>query len=307
MSARSSSTWREETDSMPSLDLLLQLIGVGLVFGAGYAVVSLGLTLVFGIMRVINFAHGEFYMLGAFAVYYLSTAYGIHYLLAVVIATLLVGAFAYLLSVVLVARLTRQHETAMLIATLGLSYMLTEGTQIVVSGEPRNVPTPYQDEIVMLGQTFFTQQQILTVIVAVVATAMLFYYIRFTRGGRLMQAVAQNRTGAALVGININMIYHLTFAIGCGLAALGGATLGATTAIYPSIGQVLVIKVFVVLILGGMGSVPGALFGGVLLGLIESLGGGLISVEYTNVFGYLVLVLMLLFRPQGLFGKGHAA
>src|SRR5688572_27200879 len=114
-----------------SPDLLLQLAGVGLVYGAGYALVSLGLTLVFGIMRVINFAHGEFFMLGAFGVFYISVGLGVPYLAAVVLATLAVGVFAYALSVLLVARLTRQHETAMLIATLGLSYLLMEGTQIV--------------------------------------------------------------------------------------------------------------------------------------------------------------------------------
>lgn len=290
---------------MPPLDLILQLIGVGVIYGAGYAVVSLGLTVVFGIMRVINFAHGEFFMLGAYGVFFISVAFGIPYLFAVVLATLLVGAFAYLLSMVLVARLTKQHETAMLIATLGLSYLLMEGTQIVVSGEPRNVPTPYQDQIVMVGQTFFTQQQIVTVLIAIFATAALYYFGRYTTYGKLMQAVSQSRTGATLVGVNINAIYHSTFAIGCALAALGGATLGITTAITPSIGQTIVLKVFIVLILGGMGSIPGALVGGLLLGLIESLGGGLISVEYSDVFGYLVLVLMLLFRPQGLLGKGH--
>jgi len=292
---------------MLSLDLLLQLLGIGLVYGTGYALVALGLTLVFGIMRVINFAHGEFFMLGAFGVFYLSTELGVPYLASVLLATLAVGVAAYVLSVLLVARLTRHHETAMLIATLGLSYLIMEGTQIVVSGEPRNVPTPYQDQIVMLGQIFFTQQQIVTVLTGVLATGILFYFIHFTTGGRLMQAVAQNRVGATVVGVNIGMIYHLTFAIGCALSALGGATLGATTAIYPSIGQLVIIKVFVVLILGGMGSVPGALIGGLLLGVIESLGGGLISVQYKDAFGYVLLVLMLLFRPQGIFGHRSAA
>lgn len=292
---------------MPPVDLLLQLVAVGLVFGAGYALVSLGLTLVFGIMRVINFAHGEFYMLGAFAVFYISSYTQVPYVVAALLAAVVVGVFAYLLSVLMVARMTRHHETAMLLATLGLSYVLMEGTQILVTGEPRNVATPYQDQIVMIGNVFLTQQHVFTLAVAAVATAIVYWFIRFTTSGKLMQAVAQNRIGATLVGININAVYHMTFAIGCGLAALGGATLGAVTTIYPSIGQLIIIKVFVVLILGGMGSIPGALAGGVLLGLIESLGGGLVSVEYKDVFGYLLLVLMLLFRPQGLFGRRTGA
>jgi branched-chain amino acid transport system permease protein len=275
----------------PEAELLLQLVGIGLVLGASYALVSLGLTLVFGILRVINFAHGEFYRLG------------LPYLVSMLAATLAVGVLAYGLSVAVIARLTRQHETAMLIATLGLSYVLMEGTQLLVSAEPRMVPTPFQDEILMVGPTFFTQQQILTLLVSLLVTGATFLYMRHTTGGKLMQAVAQNRIGATVSGINIGAIYNWTFSIGCALAALGGATMGATTAIYPAIGQAVVIKVFIVLILGGMGSIPGAVAGGLLLGLIESLGGGLLSVEYKDAFGYLMLILMLLVRPQGLFGR----
>jgi branched-chain amino acid transport system permease protein len=287
----------------PVVELVLQLIGIGVVLGAGYALVSLGLTLVFGIMRVVNFAHGEFYMLGAFVSYFVTSTLGLPYLPSLLVAALVVGAIGYALSAIVIARLVRKHDTAMLLATLGLSYLMMEGLQIFVSAEPRLIDTPYRDSIVMLGPLFFTSQQLVTVATSVVITAVLFWYVRFTTGGRLMQAVAQNRVGATVCGVNLKAVYNWTFAVGAALAAIAGCTIGATTAIYPSIGQAIVIKVFVVLILGGMGSIPGAILGGLLLGIVESLGGGLLSVEYKDVFGYLLLVVTLLVRPGGLMGK----
>lgn len=289
---------------MPPLDLVLQLVALGLMTGAGYALLALGLTMVFGIMRLINFAHGEFYMLGAFATQILCVHMGMSYLAAVPLAALAVGVLGYAISVVVIAPLTRQHETAMLLATLGLAYLLMEGVQILLSGEPRNIPTPFQSSIFFVGPIFFTGQQLLTFGLCLAASGLAAWYVEFTPGGRLMKAVAQNRIGAAVCGINLKAIYNWTFAIGCVLAALAGATLGANSAIYPSIGQHMVIKVFIVLILGGMGSIPGAIAGGLALGLVEALGGGLLSVEYRDAFGYLLLVLMLLLRPQGFFGAG---
>ena len=289
---------------MPPFDLVLQLVALGLMTGAGYALLALGLTLVFGIMRLINFAHGEFYMLGAFATQILCVQLGMPYLAAVPLAALAIGAVGYAISTVVIAPLTRQHETAMLLATLGLAYVLMEGTQIALSGEPRIIPTPFASSIFLIGPIFFTGQQVLTFVLCLAATGAAAWYVGFTRGGRLMKAVAQNRTGAVVCGINLKAIYNWTFAIGCGLAALAGATLGASSAIYPSIGQHMVIKIFIVLILGGMGSIPGAVAGGLALGLVEALGGGLISVEYRDAFGYILLVLTLLLRPQGFFAAG---
>lgn len=285
------------------LGLVLQLLGTGVVMGGSYALVSLGLTLVYGTMRVINFAHGEFYMLSAFIAYTLTTSLGAPYLLAVLGAMAAVALIGLGISALLVPRLTQKHETAMLLGTLGLSQLLLEGAQLVWSPEPRNIPTPFQNQIVALGPIAFTHQQLLTLLLSALATCLLFWYVRYTTGGKLMQSVAQNRMGAVVCGVNISSVYNGTFAVGCALAALAGSTIGATTTIYPQIGQPMILKAFVVLILGGMGSVPGAVVGGLLLGIVEALGGGLLSVEYQDGFGYVLLILTLLIRPSGIFGK----
>jgi branched-chain amino acid transport system permease protein len=150
---------------------------------------------------------------------------------------------------------------------------------------------------------YLTYQRVFIVVLGIALILFIQQFLKRTTMGKLMRATAQNREGAALVGINIHWVHNFTFGFGCSLAAISGALLGSTTMIYPHIGQAMVIKAFVVVILAGLGSVPGAVVGGIVLGIVEAIAGGYISIEYKDAFGYAMIIIVLLLKPSGLFGR----
>ncbi len=287
--------------------LFIQQIINGLVAGMSYVLIATGLTLVFGVLRIINFAHGEFYMLGAYLTYYVIGLLHLDYISGVILATLLVAGLGILANRLFFWPLRREHEFTILLSSLGLALLLSNGGEVVFGADPKYVPSPFADETVDLGPLVLTQQRIVVFAVAALVLALLYGFIRYTRMGKMMQATAQNPEGAALTGIDVAWVHTYTFALACGLAALSGALVGPTAMIFPSVGNWAVLKGFIVVILGGLGSVTGALVGGLLLGVIESLGGGYVSLGFMEAIGYAIIIIVLLWRPQGLFGtaRGH--
>jgi branched-chain amino acid transport system permease protein len=285
-------------------DILLQQLANGLVNGAGYILIAVGLTMVFGVLRIVNFAHGEFYMLGAFATFYVGTLLGLHYVVAVPLATLLVAGIGILANQFLFRPLRREHEFTILMVSLGLGLMLTHGGEVIFGADPKFIASPFSDEAIEIGQVFLTLQRLIVLISAMVLIGLVYVFIRFTTLGKMMQATAQNRDGAALTGVDIDSVYAYTFALACGLAAVAGALLGPTTAIFPTIGEWAVLKGFIVVILGGLGSMGGAVLGGLILGIVEALGGNYVSIAFKDAIGYGIIVIVLLWRPAGLFGSG---
>lgn len=286
-------------------DVLAQQLTNGMVNGMTYVLIATGLTLVFGVLHIINFAHGEFYMLGAFFTYFAVKLLGLDYISAAVAATLGVAVLGIFANRLFFWPLRKEHEFTILLSSLGLGLLLTNGGELLFGADPKYVPSPFADSIIEVGQLVVTQQRVLIFFVGAVVLILLNLFIRRTRMGKMMRATAQNPEGAALTGVNIRQVYTVTFVLACGLAALAGAMVGPTSMIFPTIGGWAVLKGFIVVILGGLGSIPGAVIGGLALGVIESLAGGYISLGFAQAIGYAIIIVVLLFRPQGLFGTAR--
>ncbi|HUP34691.1 MAG TPA: branched-chain amino acid ABC transporter permease [Candidatus Limnocylindria bacterium] len=284
--------------------LLAQQVLNGATIGIMYALAAVGLTLTFGILRVINFAHGEFYMLGAFVTYTLLVVAEIPYVQAVVLAVLTACALGLLAERLTVRPLRGRHHFTVVLATLGLSVFLQNGALAVWGPDPREIALPW-DGAMLLGGLIISRMRLVALAAGVVLIAALTLFIRYTRVGMAMRAVARNPDAAALMGVNVPRIYGLTFSMGAGLAAVSGGLLGAIFTIEPTMGEWAVIKAFSVVIMGGLGSVPGAVAGGLLLGVAESLSVGYLpgGVGYRDGIAYAMIILVLLLRPQGLFGQ----
>lgn len=281
--------------------VFLQQLLNGLANGMGYVLIAVGLTLVFGVLRVVNFAHGEFFMLGAYVTYYGMTLVGMDYISALLVATLVVAVLGILANRFFFQPLKKEHEFTILLSSLGLALLLSHLAETIFGADPKYVDTPYSDATVSLGDITVTQQRIGVIVVASAMIAATYWFIKHTRMGKMMQATAQNPEGAALTGINTRYVHAYTFALACALAALSGALVGPTAMLYPTVGDWAVLKGFIVVVMGGLGSVTGALLGGLILGVAESLGGGYISLGFKEAIGYAIIIVVLLLRPNGLF------
>ena len=290
---------------MSTWSIFFQQIANGLVNGMSYVLIAVGLTLVFGVLRIVNFAHGEFYMLGAFATYFIISLLGIPYVPAALLATVVVAAVGILSNQILFRPLRREHEFTILMVSLGLSLMLANGGEVVFGADPKYIPSPYSDLAIDIGDVFLTVQRLIVLLAAIVLIALVYLFIRYTTLGKMMRATAQNREGAALSGVDIDRIYAYTCALACGLAAAAGALLGPTAMIFPTIGEWAVIKAFIVVVMGGLGSMGGAVVGGLLLGIVEALGANYISIAFKDAIGYGIIIAVLLWRPAGLFAKAR--
>ena len=281
--------------------VFLQQLLNGLANGMGYVLIAVGLTLVFGVLRVVNFAHGEFFMLGAYVTYYGMTLIGMDYISALLVATLVVAGLGILANRFFFQPLKKEHEFTILLSSLGLALLLSHLAETIFGADPKYVDTPYSDATFSLGDITVTQQRIGVILVASAMIAATYWFIKHTRMGKMMQATAQNPEGAALTGINTKYVHAYTFALACALAALSGALVGPTAMLYPTVGDWAVLKGFIVVVMGGLGSVTGALLGGLILGVAESLGGGYISLGFKEAIGYAIIIVVLLLRPNGLF------
>lgn len=281
--------------------LFLQQLINGLANGMGYVLIAMGLTLVFGVLRIVNFAHGEFYMLGAYATYYAMNMAGMPYLPAMLLATVVVAGVGVLANRFFFAPLQKEHEFTLLLSSLGLALLMAHSAEAVFGADPKYVDTPFSDATLDWGTLTVTEQRLLIVGVASVLIVGVYAFVRFTRMGLMMQATAQHPEGAALTGIHTRFVHSYTFALASALAALSGALVGPTTMLFPTVGDWAVLKGFIVVVMGGLGSMSGALLGGLVLGVAEALGGSYISMGFKDAIGYAIIIAVLLWRPQGLF------
>jgi branched-chain amino acid transport system permease protein len=285
--------------------LVLQQVVNGVTIGVVYALIAVGLTLVFGILDVINFAHGEFYMIGAFLTHALTVSLGVDYFVALLL-TIMGGALVGLVAERLTVRpLKDRHMFTVVLSTLGLSIFLQNGALLTLGPDPREIELAWGSRPLVIGGVVITFLRVAVLVTGATIIVALTWFIRRTIWGMAMRAVATNRAAAALMGISVDRIYALTFAIGAALAGVAGGLLGAMFTIEPSMGEWAVVKAFSVVIMGGMGNVPGAVLGGIILGVTESLGAGFLpgGTSYKDGIGYAILILVLLCRPQGLFGR----
>ena len=284
------------------MDLLFQQLFNGVMLGSTYAIVALGLTLVYGILQIPNFAHGHMYMLGAYVCFFLITVFGLGYWPALVATAILLAVAGIVLERLAYSPLRKQPHISSFISALGALIVLENGVIALWGPQGQRIPNPYPGIIEVFGITM-SQQRLLVIAAAVVMILLLQLFIKKTTLGSTIEAVAQNQEGAKLVGINVKLVSSLTFAISTGLAAIAACLVAPIFMISPSMGAMLGMKAFVIVILGGLGSVPGAIVGGLILGLIEALGGGYLSAAYKDVFAFGALVLILAIKPTGLFGK----
>jgi branched-chain amino acid transport system permease protein len=286
-----------------SLVILGQHLLNGVLIGCAYALMAIGLTMIFGVMNIANFAHGEFYMLGGFIAFYLVSLIGLNYFLALPAAVLLVVALAVVLQHALFRRLREAPMMTTTLVTIGLSIFLENVALLLWGPQPQSVPTPFSDKPLSLFGIYTTQLYLFSMTVTAALIVAGHLLIRRTRIGKAMRATFQNKEASALVGIRIDRIYTYTFMFGAALAAAAGAVLGGFIPVEPTMGGVITLKAFVVVILGGLGSFVGAIVGGLLLGLAEALGAGYMPTGWKNAVGFFAVILVLLFRPDGLFKR----
>ena len=284
------------------MELFLQQVFNGVMLGSTYAIVALGLTMVFGILHVPNFAHGQMYMLGAYVCFFLITMFGFAYWPALALSAIVLALAGVALEILVFKPVRNTGGITPFIAALGALIILENSVVVLWGPEGHRIPNPYPGIIDAFGITMSTQR-LLVIGVAIVLIILLQIFIKKTTLGSSIEAVAQNKEGATLVGINVNRVSALTFAISSGLAAIAACLVAPIFMISPSMGSLVGMKAFVIVILGGLGSIPGAIFGGLILGLIEAIGGGYFSAAYKDVFGFGALVLILTIKPTGLFGK----
>jgi len=277
----------------------IQVLVNGLMLGMTYVLIASGFSLIYGIMRLLNFAHGEFYMLGAFATYLLCERLGLDYFTAMALSMIIMAILGVLVYHLFFRPFRDQHDPSLVIA-LAIA-MLIGGLGLLIFGdEDKSVSSPFPGVIKVLGVTL-SMERIAVIIVAIILMAALTLYIKHSRMGQAMRAVSQDREAAALQGIGVNSTFMLCMAISSALAGAAGALLAPLFFVNPFMGMHAVLKALVVVVIGGLGSIPGAIAGGLLLGFVESIGNTFLG-NITEMLGFVLVMVVLIFRPQGLFG-----
>lgn len=279
----------------------LQQIFNALALGGVYALVALGLTLVYGVMKIPNFAHGGLYMLGAYLSYAGLSTLGLGYVPALLLSAVCVALLAALMERLIFFPLRDAPHVHPMIAALGVLFFLEAGVQLIWGADFKQVAEPVPG-ILNIGGVTITWQRLIVLAASVLAMLGLNFFLRRTLTGATIEAMSQNREGARLVGINTAQVGMLTFAISGALAAIGAALIAPIVSVTPAMGEIMNLKVFAIIILGGMGSVPGAIVGAFLLAFAEVFG-GYINLDFAEVIGFAMLVIVLAIRPQGLFRR----
>ncbi len=280
--------------------MLGQVVVSGILAGSLYAMVALGLALIFGVMRVINIAHGPLLMLGAYTTFFLWAGLGLNPFLTVPLAMIVLFVIGVLLQRTLVFRVVDAPELSSLLLTFGISIAIVNLAQLAFTSDLRAVE--YITGAWVLGGLAFSKSRVIAFLFAAGVTALAFLVLKRTRLGKAIRATSQSREVAMVCGIDVGRIHLLTFGLASALAAAGGSLLAVIVAIQPEMGQVWTFKSFLVIVLGGAGNYPGALLGGLLLGLVEQLAALFLTTQLSEVVAYVLLVAVLLVRPTGLLG-----
>jgi branched-chain amino acid transport system permease protein len=286
------------------VSFLAQLFLNGLVIGVMYALIAMGLSLIFGVLEIVNFAHGEFYMLGAMGAYFLTTNLGFGYWPTIAVVTLTALCVGYVLYEALLVSLTGEGFERSILLTLGLSMVLQNGAVFLFTTTPKMLQTAQTYSNFIFGEVRVPVLRVYALGLGLAAFAMLYTILYRTQVGKAMRGVAQNREAALMVGINPRAISRLAVAIGIGLSGLAGAALAPIYAVHPLMGFSFVFKAFAIIIIGGLGNISGAAIAAVALGILESLMGGFLPQVMVDGLAFAAMILILLVRPQGLFGRG---
>jgi len=283
--------------------LLMQGVVSGFSLGLVFALICIGLSLIFGMMEIVNFAHGEFLMIGMYTSYWMNIMWKIDPLFSIPIA----GALMFLVGVIthklIIRRILGKSMLSQILTTFGLQILLASLAQFFFTSDYRLVTDKILDGRIKIGNIFVSTAQIATGIISAILCIFIYLIMSKTEIGKALQATAEDREAAAIVGINCEKMYSLAWGISGACAGIAGAALSNVFYIYPTVGSAFSLTAFVAVALGGFGSVSGAIFGGIIIGLIQTLGGLVFPTEYKMVVVYAVYFIVLMIRPQGLFGR----
>lgn len=285
------------------MDELFQHFLNAIILGGTYALLGIGLTLIFGIMRVVNFTHGELYAFGAYCMYALVMIFHVNFFLALALATAMGISMGAAIEMLLLNRLRGADIDTTMLVMIGAWIVMQNTEQFIWSGVALSINSPFPANPLVLGPLSVSWNRVYVFIIALALIGATYYLVNRTRLGKAMRATFQDRDTAALMGIRIDRIHTATFALGSGLAAAAGALLGPVFVVTPTMGDLAASKAFAIVILGGLGNITGATLGGFILAFVEELGAGYISSGYRDAMGFLLIILILLMRPTGLFAQ----
>ncbi|MCD7974213.1 MAG: branched-chain amino acid ABC transporter permease [Phascolarctobacterium sp.] len=280
-----------------------QLIN-GISLGSIYALIALGYTMIYGIIKLINFAHGDIYMLGAYFGFFTTTQLRLSFIPAIILAMVCAALTGIIIERVAYKPMRNAPRIAILITAIGVSFFLEYTMILLVSPQPRTFPAVFTPVVYKIGSLVVNSQQIVILASAVILMAVLTFIVNKTKVGKAMRAVSFDTDAARLMGINIDRVISTTFALGSALAAAGGVLVGVYyNSIDPLMGMMPGLKAFVAAVLGGIGIIPGAMMGGLILGVVEAMISGFISSTLRDAAAFGILILILLYKPSGLLGK----
>lgn len=285
------------------MELFLQQLVNGIALGSVYSLAALGLTLVFGVLRIPNLAHGALYMIGAYIAYFALTSYGLPYVVAIAVAAVILGLVGILMERLVFHPLRNAPHTHHLIAAVGALFFLQSGAQVLWGSQFREMQSPFAGIVNVFG-IGIGQQRLVIIVASIVVMVGLYLFLKKTVPGQTIEAIEQDRTGASLVGIDANRVSMMTFGISAALAAVAAGLVAPINLLSPTMGEALNLKVFAIIILGGLGSIPGAIVGGFVLALAEVFSNTYISSAFGEAIGFVFLLIVLAVRPTGLFSKG---
>lgn len=286
--------------------IFLQQTLNGIILGCIYALIALGLSLIFGILEIANFAHGEFYMLGAFMGFFCTSLLGIPFFFSLIIAMVGMAIVSAVIERVAFRPIVGKPLINSMLLSFGLSTALANVALFFFKADPRKIESGLAGIRLNFSGIFMTGERLAILVLCISLVVLLTWFIRSSKTGKSMRAVAQDRVAAQLAGINVRRIYSITFAISGALAAAAGTMVGAMFFVQPEMGLTVTLKSFVIIIIGGFGDTKGVIIAAILIGLVESLGGGFISYAYKDAYPFLLMVLLFIFKPDGLTGGNRS-
>lgn len=285
------------------IELIANVTAQGLLTGLVYGLMALGLSVIFGVVRVVNFAHGEMMTIASYGAIVAFGAWSIDPLVAMVPIAIILFALGYIMQAALINPFINRPEHSQFMLLAAIAMIMVNGLLMIFGPDARNVLVDYALDSIEIGPILVDKVRVITAALALVITALLFAFFRLSLTGKAIRACADNHLGALVVGLNVKRLYALTFGLGSACVGAAGAMMTLLIDTTPAIGPAFTLQAFVIVIVGGLGSMPGALLGGVLIGLSEALSGLFFAPSAKSMFAIALLILVLLFRPQGLLGR----
>lgn len=283
--------------------IFFQSLISGILIGGVYALIGIGLTIIFGVMRIINFAHGDLLMVGMYATYFLFALFNVDPFVSIIFTIPLMFGYGAILQKLFINRILGALPQNQILLTIGLGLVMSNGIMLAFTSDYKILTTSYSSSSVTVAGISISSPLAISFLITAGITAALYWFLMKTDTGQAIRATAQDREAAKLMGINVKRMSLIAFGLGTSLAGTAGALIAPTYYIFPQVGSIFTLKAFVITVLGGMGSVVGATLGGVLIGVAESIGGVYFGGGWKEVIVYILFLLVLLFKPSGLMGK----